>query len=164
MIRSAKCSIFFIDEDQRVTLKDIGSIQQISIWAHKYDAEIVTMELSSQFRCGGSDGYLAWLDNVLQIRETANYRLEKSDYDFKIFSDPNDLRQAIVEKNKIANKARLVAGYCWRWNSRNDPSKLDVVIPEFNFGMKWNLTNDGSLWIISLDSVNEVGCIHTCQG
>ncbi|MBK7148056.1 MAG: DUF2075 domain-containing protein [Bacteroidetes bacterium] len=164
IIRSAKCSIFFIDEDQRVTLKDIGSIQQISIWAHKYDAEIVTMELSSQFRCGGSDGYLAWLDNVLQIRETANYRLEKSDYDFKIFSDPNDLRQAIVEKNKIANKARLVAGYCWRWNSRNDPSKLDVVIPEFNFGMKWNLTNDGSLWIISLDSVNEVGCIHTCQG
>ena len=30
--------------------------------------------------------------------------------------------------------------------------------------MKWNLTSDGSLWIISPDSVNEVGCIHTCQG
>lgn len=30
--------------------------------------------------------------------------------------------------------------------------------------MKWNLTSDGSLWIISPESVNEIGCIHTCQG
>jgi len=30
--------------------------------------------------------------------------------------------------------------------------------------MKWNLTEDSSLWIIKPNSVNEVGCIHTCQG
>jgi hypothetical protein len=30
--------------------------------------------------------------------------------------------------------------------------------------MKWNLTTDGSLWIVSPKSVNEIGCIHTCQG
>jgi uncharacterized protein len=30
------------------------------------------MNLESQFRCNGSGGYLAWLDDVLQIRETAN--------------------------------------------------------------------------------------------
>jgi len=30
--------------------------------------------------------------------------------------------------------------------------------------MKWNLTEDGSTWIISPKSVNEIGCIHTCQG
>ncbi len=30
--------------------------------------------------------------------------------------------------------------------------------------MQWNLTDDGSLWIVKPDSVNEVGCIHTCQG
>jgi DUF2075 family protein len=30
--------------------------------------------------------------------------------------------------------------------------------------MKWNLTDDGSTWIIAPNSVNEVGCIHTCQG
>ncbi len=31
--------------------------------------------LSSQFRCNGSDGYLAWLDHTLQIRDTANATL-----------------------------------------------------------------------------------------
>jgi len=30
--------------------------------------------------------------------------------------------------------------------------------------MRWNLMTDGSLWIIAPESVNEIGCIHTCQG
>ncbi|MBN7809540.1 DUF2075 domain-containing protein [Algoriphagus sp. H41] len=30
--------------------------------------------------------------------------------------------------------------------------------------MKWNLTEDGSAWVIRPTSVNEIGCIHTCQG
>jgi DUF2075 family protein len=29
---------------------------------------------------------------------------------------------------------------------------------------RWNLDKDGSLWIISPESINEVGCIHTCKG
>jgi hypothetical protein len=41
---------------------------------------------------------------------------------------------------------------------------MDIVIPEFKFGMQWNLTEDGSLWIIRPESVNQIGCIHTCQG
>jgi len=74
------------------------------------------------------------------------------------------MRDAIIEKNKINNKARIVAGYCWPWNSKKNSELFDVVIPEHDFKMKWNLTTDGSLWIISPESVNEVGCIHTCQG
>jgi DUF2075 family protein len=30
--------------------------------------------------------------------------------------------------------------------------------------MQWNLMQDGMLWIISPESVNQIGCIHTCQG
>jgi hypothetical protein len=30
--------------------------------------------------------------------------------------------------------------------------------------MKWNLTSDGNLFIIAKGSVEQVGCIHTCQG
>lgn len=164
IINASKCSVFFIDEDQRVTLNDIGSLDEIKKWAHRQDCDIQEMELSSQFRCNGSDGYLAWLDHILQIRETANTTLEGLNYDFKIFSSPAELRAAIEEKNKVNNKSRMVAGYCWEWNSKKDPALFDVVIPEFNFKMKWNLTTDGSLWIISPESVKEIGCIHTCQG
>lgn len=164
IMNAAKCAVFFIDEDQRVTLNDIGTLKEIRKWASRHNAEVTEMELSSQFRCNGSDGYLAWLDHVLQIRETANTTLEGIDYEFKVFDSPTELRNAIIKKNKINNKARMVAGYCWEWNSKKNQNLDDVVIPEYEFSMKWNLASDGSLWIIGENSVNEIGCIHTCQG
>ena len=164
IINASKFSIFFIDENQRVTLKDNGSIAEIKKYANYYDAGIYIMELKSQFRCDGSDGYLAWLDNTLEIRETANYDLDDK-YDFKVFDNPNELRKAIIEKNKINNKSRLVAGYCWNWISdgKNKSDIYDIEIPEYDFGMSWNLGNSKT-WAIDEASVNEVGCIHTCQG
>lgn len=164
IINSSKCAVFFIDEDQRVTLSDIGTIQEITNWAKEMKCNVYQLELASQFRCNGSDGYLAWLDNSLQIRETANVKFENIDYDFRILSSPNELKDIIFEKNKKDNKARLVAGYCWNWVSGSQKNSYDIVIPEHNFQMRWNLKTDGNLWIIKPESVKEVGCIHTCQG
>lgn len=164
IIRTAKCSIFFIDEDQKVTLKDIGTKDEIRKWAAFMGAEVEEYTLQSQFRCNGSNGYLAWLDHTLQIRETANTDLEGINFDFRIVSSPTELRELIVEKNKEKNKARMVAGYCWDWKSKKQANAYDIVFPEDDFAMRWNLTTDGSLWITKPDSVNEIGCIHTCQG
>lgn len=164
LIGASKCSIFFLDEDQRVTFKDIGEKQEIERLAQAAGAAITTLKLESQFRCNGSDGYLAWLDSTLGIRPTANEMLNVHEFDFRVFDSPEKLRREIVEKNKVNNKARMVAGYCWDWNSRKNPREQDVLIPEFGFGMQWNLTKDGGLWMVAPESVNEIGCIHTCQG
>lgn len=164
LIHAAKFSVFFIDEDQKVTLKDIGEKEAIKDWARRLGTIVHELELLSQFRCNGSAGYLAWIDNALQIHRTANETLQGINFDFRIFDTPNELMDAIFSKNKINNKARLVAGYCWNWVSKNDESKKDIVIQEYNFTMRWNLASDGNLWILKPESVNEVGCIHTCQG
>jgi hypothetical protein len=169
LISASKLAIFFIDEAQMVTWSDIGTKAAIHKWANSLGAQVQELRLDSQFRCNGSDGYLAWVDDVLQIHGTANPTLEGIDYEFKVFDDPVALRQAIRDKNLEANKARMVAGYCWDWISdsrkkANDPSAMDIVIPEYGFEAQWNLANDGSLWIMAGNSVNEVGCIHTCQG
>ncbi len=58
------------------------------------------MELESQFRCNGSDGYIAWLDDVLDIRKTANSDGFDLDYDIKICDTPNEVRDIIFEKIK----------------------------------------------------------------
>lgn len=164
IIKSSKLAIFFIDEDQKVTFSDIGSKEEIEKWASIENAKVHHMALESQFRCNGSDGYLAWLDDILGIRETANKTLDGLEYDFQVLSNPNDLKELIFKKNKINNKARIVAGYCWNWISRTDKSSFDISLPNFDFGMQWNLDTDGSLWIQAPESVSEVGCIHTCQG
>jgi len=164
LISASHFNVFFIDEAQRVTLKDIGSVKTINYWVDKLQSTVTELDLSSQFRCNGSDGYLAWIDNTLQIRETANTTLEDIDYDVKVFDDPNELRKAIIQKNCVNNKARMVAGYCWEWASKKDKTAMDIIIPEFNFEAQWNLTDDGSLWLIAEKSVEQIGCIHTCQG
>lgn len=164
IINSSKFSVFFIDEDQKVSIHDIGEKDEIKDWAKELGANVTELELSSQFRCNGSDGYLAWLDHVLQIRETANPILEKDDFDFKIIDRPDKLRDIIFAKNLDNNKARLVAGYCWKWVSKKDYNAYDIEFPEFDFRMKWNLADDGMKWVIQPESVNEIGCIHTCQG
>lgn len=162
LIESAKCSIFFIDEDQRVTLNDIGSKQAIRAFAKAKGAKVEEYTLSSQFRCSGSDGYLAWLDDVLEIRATANPLLDNSEYEFKIFDSPQAMHMAIEQKNH-GNKARVVAGYCWPWRSKKDIRESDIVIGS-DYERQWNLDQDGSLWIVAENSVDQVGCIHTCQG
>lgn len=164
LIQASKFSIFFIDEDQKVTFHDIGTKDEIVHWAEAEGASVHFQTLESQFRCNGSDGYIAWLDNALQIRETANYQLDRAHYDFRVVDSPAALRDLILEKNKIRNKARLVAGYCWEWVSKKDRTANDIVFPEFDFGMQWNLATDGNLWIQAPESVNQIGCIHTCQG
>ena len=164
IIHSAKCSVFFIDESQRVTLQDIGRISEIKKWAEKENARVKEMELASQFRCNGSNGYLAWLDHILQIRDTANYDMEGIDYEIRIIDSPKEMQELIVDKNRISkNKARILAGYCWDWKKEgvNDTSVHDIIIDDFE--ISWNLKNT-TTFAIDDDSINEAGCINTSQG
>lgn len=166
ILNSSLFSVFFIDEDQRVSVDDYGEIYIIEEIAKELGIKVHNLKLESQFRCNGSDGYLAWVDNVLQIKETANFDLSTLDYDFdfKVLDTAKELQSAIFEKNKIDNRARMVAGYCWPWDSKKDASKFDFTEAEFDFNMKWNMTDYGGRWIIDPNSVSEIGCIHTAQG
>ena len=163
IINAAQFSIFFLDEDQRVTFKDIGHSEEIQKWAKQLGANVNVLDLKSQFRCNGSDAYLAFTDDLLQIRDTANPNLEGLDFEIKVVDSPIDLKNEIIRHNRD-NKARIVAGYCWDWVSKNDRAAFDIEFEEYGFRAQWNLGSDGSLWAIAEDSVEQIGCIHTCQG
>ncbi len=164
LIRSAHCTVFFLDEDQAVTLSDIGTKEEIRRWAESMGATVESCELSSQFRCNGADGYLAWLDNTLGIRKTAHEFLGAGTYDFRVLDSPTELHELIYERDAKDNGARVVAGYCWNWSSKKDPSAVDIVLEGGAYRRRWNRTEDGSLWMIARTAVEEIGCIHTCQG
>ena len=168
IIKASKFSVFFIDESQRIDIHDIGTVDEIQkhIEYHGISEDRVeVLELESQFRCNGSDGYLAWIDDVLEIRETANKDGFEMNYDIQVIDNPAELKEKIFEVNKVNNKARLVAGYCYDWVTKKEPNGngYDIEFPEYDFKMKWNLNNT-STWAIDEESVNEVGCIHTSQG
>ena len=164
IINSAKTSIFFIDEAQKVTWADVGEIEMIEEQGHLAGAKIERLTLSSQFRCSGSDDYMAWLDKTLGINPEAIDYFSPDKFDFRIVDSPNELHRLIKERNLPNNKSRVVAGYCWDWISKDNPSLSDIVIDGFDYRATWNLSSHGSEWIINPKSVEQVGCIHTCQG
>ena len=98
----------------------------------------------------------------MRVDDESYFSPEK--FDFRVLDSPTELLNLIKEKNSINNRSRVVAGYCWDWVSKKSPSLFDIEFPEFGFKAEWNLESQGSEWIIQLDSVNEIGCIHTCQG
>lgn len=161
IINASKVSVFFIDEKQRVTIKDIGSISEIKKYAKFYDAKVKQLKLTSQFRCNGSNGYLDWIDNLLDMEKVKCFDGFEFDYDIEIKDSPNEVFELIKEKNKINNKSRMLAGYCWDWKSKNDLSINDIEIG--NFKMQWNFKSTYT-WAIDENSIDQVGCIHTSQG
>jgi len=164
IIKASKVSVFFIDEDQIVTTKDYGDINKIKELAKQLGSEVISgidYKLKSQFRCNGSDGYIAFLDDMLNIRKTANFEIDLS-YDFKVFDDLVEMNKRLYEKN-TNNKTRLLAGYCYEWKSKNKSKDEIYDIEIDNFKAKWNFSNS-STWAIDEDSFNQVGCIHTSQG
>ena len=163
-ISAAKTSVFFVDDDQRITTKDIYSVETIKQYALKAGAVLDTkkpFELSSQFRCNGSDGYISFLEHVLFGKETANPQFDLSNFDFRVFDSPQEMKDALLAADAGRNKSRMCAGYCYDWNVKYHRGEWDVIIGDFK--AKWNLEKD-NVFAINPKSVNEIGCIHTVQG
>ena len=163
-IAAARTSIFFVDDDQRITTKDIYSADTIREYAEEADAVMETVEpyeLTSQFRCNGSNGYIAFLDSVLGLRKTANISLDRENFDFRVFDTPQQLKDALVKVDAGKNRSRMCAGYCYDWNVKNKRGDWDIEIGDFK--AKWNLATD-NIFAVNPGSINEIGCIHTVQG
>lgn len=158
IIRSSRISVFFIDDFQKISKKDIGSVRLLQREAKKQGADIHIVELDSQYRCSGSGNYIAWLDSLFQGDEEV--KLE-GDFDFKVVPSPQILQDEIVNKRA----GRLLAGYAWDWTKNMKNGKLpdDVVIEEHQFKLPWNDPNRID-WAIHPECANQVGCIHTVQG
>ncbi|WP_160725007.1 DUF2075 domain-containing protein [Bacillus sp. USDA818B3_A] len=159
IIRSSRISVFFIDDFQKISKKDIGSVNAVEKEASRFGSNVHTVELESQYRCSGSGNYISWLDNLLHNEEEI-FPLE-GDFDFRVVSSPHELKEEIVDKRG----GRLLAGYAWDWTKDLVDGKLanDVVIEKHNFALPWNDPNRID-WAIHPECANQIGCIHTVQG
>ncbi len=163
IVNAALASVFFIDEDQNVSMQDIGTIDEIEKWANEFGAEIITegLVLQTQFRCKGSGLYIAWLDDLLGIRESKNLELlGKLPYDISVADTPKELMDRIDEKRRLGYNSRILSGYCWDWNSKNTKDGTDIDLEGID-SQRWN-TNYA--WANNDGYSDEIGCVHTGQG
>lgn len=148
---SADKTILFYDERQSVRPSDI-SIEKVK------NLEVEEYELKMQIRVKGGDAYLQFVDQLLEVQKVTPPHF--SDYDFRVYDDLGQMVADIKEREKEHTLARMVAGYAWKWVSRDNPETPDIVIGDTR--LFWNSrTTD---WVNSPNAINEVGCIHTIQG
>jgi uncharacterized protein len=175
LLSVARVSVFFIDDLQAVRRNEIGDSGWIERQAELHGAEVREHELEIQFRCGGSDGFVRWLENTLEIRRTAN-ALWSGDvnFDFDIVDSPHELDALIRTRVEEGHTGRLVAGYCWPWsNPTKDGQLLDDVEVD-GWSRPWNARPDAGrlasgipkshLWATEPGGIEQVGCIYTAQG
>jgi hypothetical protein len=115
--------------------------------------------LETQMRVRAGADYVGFVGDLLrgQAPEGAP---DLGDYDLRFFEDFGLMREEIRRRGQEHGLARLVAGYAWKWESRNGSAAHDIELD--GIGLPWNRTDKD--WINSPTSIDEVGSIHTVQG
>lgn len=114
--------------------------------------------LTSQMRVQASQDYVAYVRGVLNHRVAE--RQSFPGYDLRIYDDLRDMRAVLAAREQETGLARLLAGYAWKWASKNDPTAIDIRLD--GLALQWNAAAVD--WVNTPSSVNEVGSIHTIQG
>lgn len=175
LVNVARVSVFFIDDLQVVRPSEIGSSDLIRSAAAETGADLKEFELDAQFRCGGSDSFISWVDNTLGLRRTADVLWDgDEEFDFDVVDSVEELYAVMANKSSEGASSRLVAGFCWPWSKPLSDGTLvdDVVLGAFS--MPWNAKPDSGrlapgipksdLWATDPDGVNQIGCVYTAQG
>ena len=178
IIRASKVNVFFIDEDQAVTDLDYATIDRIRVLADKYHSPIYEgkdLTLSSQFRCIGGAKYINWIRGILGYEGQRPFKTKFKNYRVEVMT-PQKMREEITKLNNEYGSCRILAGYTHEWKSlrafrRNGGNFYNTPYDfEYSdgFKMRWNkgmgMVDLSYSYLDDVESINEIGCIHTAQG
>lgn len=167
VIHASRTNVFFVDDLQMIRPTDEGSVDKIVAVAKEFGSKVVYVKLDAQFRCGGAEGFINWMESALQIRETGNFEgWDKEDFDFRVFDDPNAMSEIIEKKRSEGHRARVLAGYAWKWTKKDNPDANidDIIIEEHGFSRPWNSRSRSHEWPLDDSMEGQIGCVHTVQG
>jgi len=175
LIHASRVTVFFIDDNQPVRPDEIGHSSYVASHARQQGYNLYDYTLDAQFRCCGSDAFIRWISNTLEVETSAVAKWNvDSPFSFRIFDSADGLEAEIRQRLKEGFKARITAGFCWEWSKPKDDGSLvdDVVIGDYR--RPWNakpdaghLANDvppASVWAYDLRGERQIGCIYTAQG
>ena len=159
IIKRSRMQLLFYDPMQSVKPSDIGANRIRSILEAR---DVKNYELRSQLRCLGGDDYIQYVKSVL-LCESPLHHGKFGNYDLRFYDDIKAMTDDIIALNKKVGLCATVAGYSWKWVTKNDSKNRDAYDIDIDGNHYiWNRTDRD--WINSDRWENEVGCIHTVQG
>jgi uncharacterized protein len=172
---AAKVGVFFVDDNQVVRPGEVGSAQMVLEEAKRENCRVFEYQLEAQFRCSGSDGFINWINNTLEIERTANVLWNVNDkFDFRIVDSAEEADRLIKERIAAGATGRMTAGFCWPWSDPQPNGLLVADVAVGEYGRPWNAKSDAgrlareippeNLWAYDPRGSEQIGCIYTAQG
>ncbi|CAH0137678.1 DUF2075 domain-containing protein [Microbacterium sp. Bi128] len=116
--------------------------------------------LALQMRVHADADYVGFIRELLRGDAMPGRRPDFGAYDLRLFSSVVEMQATIRERDREVGLSRMVAGFAWDWNTRNNKPGFDFELEGAEF--TWNRADKD--WISSSSSIQEVGSIHTVQG
>ncbi len=175
ILDASRVTVFFIDDLQVVRPGEVGSTDLIREAAAKRSLEVREFELQAQFRSNGSDSFIKWVDNTLELDRTPQVLWPMDDeFDFRIVGSVKELDTLIRGRAGEGATARLVAGFCWPWSDPDDAGELVPDVRVGDWSMPWNARAEAGrlgpgipksdFWASDPRGIEQVGCVYTAQG
>jgi len=173
LIGAARVPVFLLDQHQVVRPGEMGTIAEITAHAAAVGLTTIHIALDAQFRCGGSERYIDWVEQLLGLRGDGPAPWEPDPpFRLDVVDSPEELEGRLGALRDSGYGARMAAGYCWPWS---DPRSDGSLVPDVTIGTwshPWNLRGDrglpgappAALWASEPDGFGQVGCVYTAQG
>lgn len=173
LLAAARVPVFLLDKHQVVKPGELGTPEEIRRYAATLGIDVYQVDLDAQFRCGGSEEYVQWVQRLLGLSEgePAEWPGDPA-FEVRVADSPEAMEAFLQTKIAEGYGARMSAGYCWPWsNPRSDLTLVgDVQIGSWE--RPWNVKGDrkvgdappAALWASDPNGFGQVGCIYTAQG
>lgn len=158
IIAKSTHQVLLVDAAQSVRPADLPA-NQLNAVMSAAEGDHRLYRLTSQMRVAAGTDYIGYVRNVLAQTQT-DRKTFGDEYELKLYGNFAEMVEAIRERERDHGLARLLAGYAWKWKSRKNRDEYDIVIDDIS--LRWNST--ATDWVTTVNSVNEVGSIHTIQG
>lgn len=156
MAKSKNVVMVFSDQ-QRIRPANISKSDIL-----KYSDEYNMREywLKTQMRSLGGKKYIDYIHDILSNDLRPTQKEIFKGFEAKIFTNIQDFVAAMQKRESEYGLSRMVAGFAWKWSSKEDKREYDIRIDGMEF--RWNSTQNN--WIGSKNAPEEVGSIYTVQG
>ena len=169
LLNCSKVAVFFLDDNQFMRPDEIGCTSVVVEETERLDVPVRRYDLDVQFRCGGCVEYTDWIDFALGFRDEKPRGWGHA-YSFRIVNTPDQFGELLAQAKAGKERARIVAGFCWKWS---DPRPDGGLVPDVQIGnwtRPWNRKRDEkkyyrpendpyTLWAETESGEGEVGCI-----
>jgi hypothetical protein len=118
IIMQSDNAILFYDENQSIKPSDTKKEDFDKLKSKKTTR---TEYLKSQFRVKGGNDYVGYIDKLLGCSlESRGAKFNTKEYEFVLFDSIEDIVREIKSRNEESGLSRLIAGYSWKWVSKNN--------------------------------------------